>query len=384
MKLEGIRLAENRLFTGSGRLSFIDFTRGFVMIVMAWDHVSDFWHSLHHGGEGVLGQMPPFESTVWFLERFVSHWCAPTFIFLAGTVLALSAAKRLEKGASQMDVSRHIIARGIVLLVLEALFVSPAFDLPRYYFGVIACIGACFIIFSVYRHVPRNFILLISIIIVLFHGSLSLDWIPVTTVTGRYVRIILHEPNFNSWPYIGLYSLIPWIGVMGLGWCFGETIRSMRVAYPKLRTALLLTGISSIALFFVVRWLNSYGNLLPRRGASIIDWLYVSKYPPSVAFLLWGLGSMCLFMALGLWIQERDTKNPLSNALKDIGATPLFFYITHLWLFRLRMPYTEPPFYLEMWQTLIFWIVGNIVLWQLCKRYFQLKRAYPDSPLKYI
>ena len=354
------------------------------MIVMAWDHVSDFWHSLHHGGEGVLGQMPPFESTVWFLERFVSHWCAPTFIFLAGTVLALSTAKRLEKGASQMDVSRHIIERGIVLLVLEALFVSPAFDLPRYYFGVIACIGACLIIFSVYRHVPRNIILLISIIIVLFHGSLSLDWIPMTTVTGRYVRIILHEPNFNSWPYIGLYSLIPWIGVMGLGWCFGETIRSMRVAYPKLRNALLLTGISSVALFFLVRWLNSYGNLLPRRGASIIDWLYVSKYPPSVAFLLWGLGSMCLFMALGLWIQERGIKNPLSNALKDIGATPLFFYITHLWLFRLRMPYTEPPFYLEMWQTLIFWIVGNVVLWQLCKRYFQLKRGHPDSPLKYI
>ena len=379
-----MKMADSRLFLGSGRLPFIDFTRGFVMVVMAWDHVSSFWHELHHGGEGILGQMPPFTSTLWFLERFVSHWCAPTFIFLAGTVLALSTAKRLEGGASQRDISLHIVVRGLVLLILAALLESPAFDLPRYYFGVISCIGVCFIIFSVYRHVPRNIILLISLVIVLFHGSLSLSWIPATTDVARYLRVILHEPSFNSWPYVGLYPIIPWVGVMGLGWCFGGVIRQLHVSFPKLRNTLLLTGVSSIALFFVVRWLNSYGNLLPRRGNTIIDWLYVSKYPPDVAFLLWGLGCMCLFMALGLWIQEREIKNPLSDALMVIGATPLFFYITHLWLFRLRLPYTEAPFYLEMWQTLIFWAVGNIVLWQLCKRYLQLKRAYPDSLLKYV
>ena len=77
------------------RMPFIDFARGVVMIVMAWDHVSGFWHRLHHGGEGILGRAPPFYSLTWFLERFVSHWCAPTFIFLAGTVLAISAGKRL-------------------------------------------------------------------------------------------------------------------------------------------------------------------------------------------------------------------------------------------------------------------------------------------------
>jgi len=374
----------DKVFTGSGRLPFIDFARGWVMIVMAWDHVSSFWNRLHHGGEGVLGQMPPFSSNLWFLERFVSHWCAPTFIFLAGMVLALSTAKRVERGDPQPEISRHIITRGVVLLILEAVFVSPAFDLPRYYFGVIACIGVCFIIFSVYRHVPRNIILLISLVIVLFHSYLSLDWIPMTTVTGRYLRVIIHEPNFNSWPYVGLYPLIPWIGVMGLGWCFGDIVRKLSIPYGKLRNSLLVTGFSSIILFFVVRWLNSYGNLLPRRGTSLIDWLYVSKYPPSVAFLLWGLGWMCLFLALGLWVQERGIKNLLSDALMTIGATPLFYYIVHLWLFRLRLPYTEPPFYLEMWQTLIFWAVGNIVLWQLCKRYLQLKRAHPGSLLKYI
>jgi uncharacterized membrane protein len=188
-----------KMFKGTVRQPFIDFTRGLIMIIMAWDHVSSFWHSQHHGGEGVLGQMPPFTSTLWFLERFISHWCAPTFIFLAGTVLALSTAKRLERGETQIEISKHIIIRGVVLLLLEALIVSPAFDLPRYYFGVIACIGVCFIIFSLYRHLPRNIILIISLIIILFHSYLSLEWLPTTT-TGQYLRVILHIPNFNSWP----------------------------------------------------------------------------------------------------------------------------------------------------------------------------------------
>lgn len=354
------------------------------MIVMAWDHVSGFWHELHHGGEGILGQMPPFASTLWFLERFVSHWCAPTFIFLAGTVLALSIKKRLEEGDSQRDISIHIIKRGFVLLLLAILLEAPAFDLPSYYFGVISCIGACFIIFSVFRLVPKNLILLISLAIVLLHGFINLDWIPLNIEAGAYLRVILHEPSFNYWPYVGLYPIFPWIGVMGLGWCFGDAIKKLNVPYSKIRKTVLITGVSAIAMFFVVRGLNSYGNLLPRRGNTIIDWLYVSKYPPDVAFLLWGLGFMCIFMAIGLFIQERKISNPLSNALTDIGATPLFFYIVHLWLFRLRLPYVEPPFHLEMWQTFLFWVAGNIILWQLCKRYLQLKRAHPDSILKYI
>ena len=210
----------------------------------------------------------------------------------------------------------------------------------------------------------------------------------MTTVANRYLRVILHEPNFNSWPYVGLYPLIPWIGVMGLGWYFGLVVRQLSVPFSKLRNALILTGVSSIGLFFVVRSLRSFGNLLPRRGDTIVDWLYVSKYPPSVAFLLWGLGGMCLFLALGLWLQEKEVKNIVSDALHDIGKTPLFYYLTHLWLFRLRIPTppppVPPPFPLEIWQTLIFWVVGNVVLWQLCKRYLQLKRAHPNSPLKYI
>ena len=83
------------------RFTFLDFARGIVMIIMAWDHVSGFWNQYHHGGEGIFGQAPPFINTTWFLLRFVSHLCAPTFIFLAGTVLAISTIRRLRKGESE-------------------------------------------------------------------------------------------------------------------------------------------------------------------------------------------------------------------------------------------------------------------------------------------
>jgi uncharacterized membrane protein len=369
-----------------GRLPFIDFARGVVMIIMAWDHVSGFWHQLHHGGEGILGRMPAFASLTWFLERFVSHWCAPTFIFLSGTALALSTIRRLSRGASQVEVTLHLIKRGLVLLLFEALIVSPAFSLPWLYFGVIACIGVCLIIFSVCRRLPFTVILTLSLIIVLNHGFLSLDFIPNDTPLGWFVRVILHEPNFDWYPYFGLYPLIPWIGVMGLGWCFGMFLwESGGEKILKHKAPLIGAGFAAIALFFVVRWLNGYGNLLRRWGNTAIDWLYVSKYPPSIAFLLWALGGMCVFLAIGLYLQERpDYDKGVTGIVFAFGRNPLFFYLVHLWLFRMRLPGPyQPPFYLQMLQTFLFWLVGLVVLWQLCIRYERLKRTHPRF-LQYI
>jgi uncharacterized membrane protein len=355
------------------------------MAIMAWDHVSSFWNRYHHGGEGILGQAPPFRDTVWFLERFVSHVCAPSFIFLAGTVLAISTSRRLDKGHSQREISIHLIKRGIVLLVLEALVVAPAFDLPRTYFGVIACIGICLIIFSVYRRVPPFMILGLSLLIILNHRFLNLDFIPPDTAWGWYARVIIHEPNFNWIPWVGLYPIIPWIGVMGLGWSFGTFLTYLNThEIDRLKIPLSLAGIVSIILFFIVRWNNGYGNLLVRKGTSIIDWLYVSKYPPSIAFLLWTLGWMSVLFALGLFLKNQSRiEKGFSGVILAFGKNPLFFYLVHLWLYKGRLPYTPKTFYLEMWQTFIFWVVGLVVLWQLCIRYEKIKRKYPRW-LQYI
>jgi len=371
----------------TGRLQFIDFTRGVVMAIMAWDHASGFWNSSHHGGEGVMGAMPPFVNLTWFLLRFVSHYCAPTFIFLAGTVLALSAAKRLDNGESQWSVSSHMMKRGIALLILEALVVAPAFGASRFYFGVIACIGVCLIILSVARRLPPIVILTLSLIIVLNHPYLDLGFIPNDTWWGWYLRVIIHEPNSQWPPFTGLYPVIPWIGVMGLGWSLGTHLTGLNGDETKqLKRPLIMAGVSCLVAWFVVRALNGYGNLLPRLGNTAIDWLYVSKYPPSLAFLLWTLGGMCLIMALGLELQDRPNFNGgLTGMIQTFGRNPLFFYLAHLWLYRLRPPgVPRYNFSLPLVPTLGLWLLGLLILWQLCIRYERLKRAHPDSPLKYI
>ena len=370
----------------AGRLQFIDFTRGLVMAIMAWDHVSGFWNQFHQGGEGVMGAMRPFMNTTWFLVRFVSHYCAPTFIFLAGTVLAISTIKRESRGESQLDISGRIIIRGIVLLVAEILIVSPAFGTPWAYFGVIACIGLNFIIFSVARKLPNWVILAFSLLIVFNHNFINLDFIPNDVAWGHYLRVIIHEPNFEMRPWGGLYPILPWLGVMGIGWVFGSTISSYTPEQIKgLEQPLRKIGLASIATFFLVRGINGYGNLLPRQGWSLVDWLYVSKYPPSQAFLLWSLGGMCLFMSYALKNKGKSTFNTgITGVLNQYGRVPLFFYLTHLWLYRLRLPGAPGMFYMPMTPTIALWVLGLWVLYELCKRYEVLKRKHRGSVLQYI
>ncbi len=256
---------------------------------------------------------------------------------------------------------------------------------------MIACIGVSLIIFSVARKLPTKLILAAGVLIVLNHSFLDLSFIPTNTNWGWYLRVILHEPNFDRWPYVGLYSIIPWIGVMSIGWAFGNFLEGKTHEDVRmLRNPLYITGGASIITFFIVRYLNGYGNLIPRMGNTLVDWLYVSKYPPSVAFLLWTLGGMCLMMATGIVLEERGfLENRLVSGVLTIGRNPLFFYFVHLWLYRARWPDFEPtslipPFYLSLPETLLFWGVGIVVLYYMCREYEKLKRKYPRSILQYI
>jgi uncharacterized membrane protein len=384
MVLETVQLTKSPVKLSS-RLQFIDFARGLVMMLMAWDHVSGFWMQVHGGLEGIYPFRNPALDFTLFMARFVSHWCAPTFVFLSGVSLALSVRKRLDRGDAQRDVSLHIVKRGLVLLAFAVLLEAPAFDLPYLYFGVISCIGACLIIFSVYRSLPTMAILAFSLIIILNHQWLDLGFIPMDAAWGHYLRRIILEPGFTWPPYFALYPVIPWIGVMGLGWVFGTYLHGIeRERVFRLKLPLAAAGAASITLFFLVRYFNGYGNLVRRWSGDILDWLYLSKYPPSIAFLLWTLGGMCLFLALGLLIEERGwSDRNIAGAVHTFGRAPLFFYLTHLWLYRLRLPGVPAPFYLDLLQTLGFWAVGLVVLWVLCSRYEKLKRRYPRF-LQYI
>jgi uncharacterized membrane protein len=223
------------------------------------------------------------------------------------------------------------------------------------------------------------------LVIILNQQWLDLSFIPFDAAWGHYLRRIITEPGLTWHPYYSLYTLVPWFGVMGLGWTFGTYLDGFdREKLPRLKMPLAVVGVSSIAMFFVVRLMNGYGNLVRRWSMDILDWLYISKYPPSLAFLLWSLGGMCLFMVAGILLQEKDWSDKnVVGAVHTLGRVPLFFYLTHLWLYRLRLPGAPAPVYLNLWQTIAWWAVGLVLLWLISSRYEKLKRKYPRF-LRYI
>lgn len=376
---------------GVSRYNFIDFTRGAVMVIMAWDHVAGFWGK-YKGGKMLIGEAPFLKTFAWFMSRFVTHYCAPSFIFIAGTVLAISTARRLGRGESQRTVSFRMVKRGLLLIFLQFFVVNGVWDKHgdyySYLFGVIACIGVCLILFSVIRRLPPNVVLALSLFIILNHQFLSLDLIPDNVWWGHYLRVIIHEPNEFYWhPFYGRYRIIPWIGVMGVGWTFGQhLVRRKTSSLDDLVIPLITVGFSAKALWVVVRFFNGYGNLRPRMDNSLWEWLWLAKYPPSVGFLLWSLGGMCLLMALGIYLEGRlRTDRGVIGFIMTLGRTALFFYLTHLWLYRFRLPSMQPSeLKLEFLPTVLAWLVGLLILWQLCIRYERLKKRYPTSILQYI
>jgi uncharacterized membrane protein len=364
------------------RIQFIDFTRGLVMALMGWDHVTGFWNEVHAGIEGLMPTRNPSIDLAHFMSRFITHFCAPTFVFLAGTSLALSVLNRQRKGVPEASIDTHIVIRGLVLIALEPLVVSPAFGLPSYYFGVIASIGVSLIIFALVRRLNPDLILIVSLLLVLNHQFIDLSFIPDDVAWGHYLRVIIHEPGFDWIPYVGLYPVIPWIGVMGIGYWFGSYLSEKET--PSLVRPLSIIGVSSMTLFVIVRYLNGFGSLVFRWGTDIRDWLYVSKYPPSVAFLLWTLGGMCLFMALGQILDQRGVNNPIVSGINTLGRNPLFFYLTHLWVYRARLPNVPAPFYFTLPETVLVWLTGLVVLLFLTSKYEEIKRRNPDSLLRFI
>jgi len=370
-----------------GRLKFIDFTRGVIMALMAWDHVAGFWWPQHYGGEGLGGVFPYLGADlVPFMSRFITHFCAPTFFFLSGTSIAISTARKLQMGMSQREISLHLVKRAGVLVLLMLFIEGNAFGNSPLYFGVLGCFAACFLIFSVFRRLPWQAVLGVSAATVVFHQLLDLSFIPKEG-TGLLLRLYLHEPSFDYYPFQVLYPVIPWVGVMGLGWCFGVLLNRLdSERIKRLAGPMALTGVASIIAFIVIRWFNGFGNLVPRQGDTIQAWLAVSKYPPDLAFLTITLGGMCLLMALGLIMEDRSWfGGGVTGVLLVFGRTPLFFYVTHLVLYRVRPFFmTRPLFMMDLPNVFVFWLIGLIVLWRLCLRYEKYKRAHPESLLQYI
>ncbi|MFG6687154.1 DUF1624 domain-containing protein [Mariniflexile sp. HNIBRBA6329] len=312
----------------TNRIESIDILRGVVMVIMALDHVRDYFH---YGSFFINPTNLATTTPILFFTRFITHYCAPVFVFLAGTSAFLYGSKKTKN-----ELFKFLLTRGLWLILLEIVLNNLIwkFDITysRLILQVIWAIGFSMIVLSFLIFLSRKTTLLIGILIVVGHNTLD-----SIVMNGASLKSIfwytLHQPNIitlNNNNDIGIfYPVLPWIGLMILGYCLGSLYtRDFNIEIRKKWLVILGTG--SIILFFVLRSINVYGDLVPwtvQRNTTytVLSFFNVTKYPPSLAYILITIGPALLFL-YGM----ETVKNKLTDFFLVFGRVPLFYYFLHV------------------------------------------------------
>ena len=366
-----------------GRLPAIDAMRGIVMVLMAMDHASYAFNAGRYARDSFAWYPAGSEiPAVQFVTRWVTHLCAPTFLFLAGFVLALSVARRQVRGEPERGIDRGMFIRGIFILLLDPLWMSIGFG-GNITFQVLYAIGASFCLMVPLRRLSSVFLCLICFSLFLFGEGLvqMADWAGGAKQAGPTGTLLITGLHKVMGVFV-LYPLFPWLAYMILGWVCGKHMLGKARFNPV--GFFTMSGVLAIIVFLIVRGLNQYGNMwLLRYDNSILQWLHVSKYPPSLSFAALELGFMFLILAfLFAWYQNRNAS--ATNPLQVFGRTPLFFYIIHVhllaaaaWLLNMKQTGGLTETYLAT-------VLALAVLYPLCRWYGNFKHARPQSILRYL
>jgi Predicted membrane protein len=303
------------------RIASIDIVRGFVMVIMALDHVRDLMHvdSLTQDPTNLATTTPAL-----FFTRWITHLCAPTFVFLAGTSAYLSILKTKDNKTS----SRFLISRGLWLILLEFTIVNFGiwFDIQFrvWLFQVIAAIGLGFIVLGAAIRLPSTVLGLGGLMMVCLHNLLppSIPLFAVNAIPlGQETTLVIGYPP------------LPWLGIMLLGYGFGNYL----VKSENREKLVLRLGIACLLIFAILRATNFYGDPSPwstqkNTWLAVISFLNVTKYPPSLLFSLLMLGTM--FLLLGL---AEHLKGRIPRLLIVYGRVPLFYYLLHWYVVHLTL-----------------------------------------------
>lgn len=380
------------------RIDSVDILRGFVMVLMALDHVRDFFHAdaLRYDPLDLSQTSPEL-----FFTRWVTHFCAPVFVFLAGTGAFLSGVR----GKTIPELSRFLWTRGLMLVVFELTIVEFGW---KFNFGsfwavqVIWAIGVSMICLAALIHLRIKTIAIFGIVMIAGHNAL--DGVkPEAFGDFGLLWKILHvsEPTqltsgINFWP---IYPLIPWIGVMAAGYAFGAILLKETT---QRRRMLLQVGLGMTAAFIILRAVNVYGDPVPWTQQkdtvfTVLSFLNTTKYPPSLDYLLMTLGPSIALLAV------------FDNGLGSIGKffviygrVPMFFYIIHIHFihalavvagalqgydFRVffNLMFVFPEGYGFTLPVVYFlWIGVALIFYPACEWYGELKRRRKDVWLSYI
>lgn len=315
------------------RLLSIDMLRGLVIMIMLLDHVRETFYLHHQMSDPVdVSQVEPG----LFFSRVLAHICAPVFVFLTG----LSAFLYGQKYQSKYMAANFLLKRGIFLIILELTLVNFAwtFQFPptTLYLQVIWAIGISMIALAGLLYLPRGLLFVVGMVIILGHNLL--DGIHVQSSSGWYIPwAIIHE---KSWIEIGenlrvrtTYPVLPWIGVIAIGYTFGPWFtKTTAVAVRQYR--LKLIGWGAIVFFIVLRLMNIYGDKPYSIGNNFLEtlmsFLNITKYPPSLLFISLTLGVGLLLLCL--FERHQDSKH--LKYLAVFGSVPMFFYLLHLYFLK--------------------------------------------------
>ena len=355
----------------SVRQAYVDVFRGLLIAHMALDHASLMFNAGRAAEELASGPAPVFGGVLQFLTRFTGVPVAPGFFFMAGFMVALTSLSRENRGVTHAEVTRRLLIRGFVLIIVDALIMGlPRALMGFYSFMVLTSIGVAIIVTALLRDVSSRILVPVALGILLLHPLLDVSWLPVP------LRAMLYEP-VRTGAFRSLYPVIPWVAILLLGFVVGRDAMT-RERPAKFWAAL---AAASFAFFFAVRLNGGYGNAYAYSSVASVEFWEFAKYPPDLAFLSWSFG--CIFLTL--IVLAAITRNGAPAVLRPLtifGRVPFFFYIVHFYILGiaaaiLRTKFSLPATY-GIWLLLLFVMIGP------CVWYYRKKRDRPNWITRYI
>jgi uncharacterized membrane protein len=384
------------------RVESIDVLRGVVMVLMALDHVRDYF-----GNAAASPTDLRTATAALFFTRWITHFCAPVFFFLTGAGASLARGRK-----SPPELARFLAARGVWLIVLE-LFILRClgwqfnFDFRLTMVAILWALGWAMIVLAGLVVLPVWATAAFGAVMIAGHNLLD----PIRPSSfGAFAPLwtVLHAPNFlwqGEHTVFVAYPLIPWIGVTALGYAFGQVYRW---AAPRRQRFLLTAGIGATAAFGALRALNVYGDpsrWRAQRSAlfTVLSFLNTTKYPPSLLYLLMTLGPALVF----LWLVDERTPRAL-NPARVLGQVPLFYFAMHVvlihtlavivcyarygdvhWMFEsptvAQYPVTQPPGWpMSLPIVYLVWFVVVATLYPLCRWFAGVKQRSTHPALSYL
>jgi uncharacterized membrane protein len=367
----------------SERENSIDLLRGILLVVMLLDHLRDFWNA----GTGIEPLDIEKTNALLFFTRWITNLCAPGFIFLSGLSAYVS---QYRKQKPKTELMKHFLKRGLVLIFIEIFVVGLCWGHSPFYNGlflqVIWVIGLSFVLLAFAQFLPPTAIAAIGALTIVLHNLLPDGNVPVGDVLWSLLHVQKAIPIIGHWEIWVFYPLVPWFGVMFLGYAFG-----IFYCEKKSLRGICTLGSSFILIcaFFILRLINSYGD--PNKYVAyhesiktILSFLKVEKYPPSLMYICINLG-LCLLL---LFIfQKIKIKN--GNMIALLGRHSLFFYIVHLYLVVLTSVFffvllryvfglkkASLPFSVGLPLLYVLWAVYAFIMVVLVKSYSRYKESH--------